>query len=75
MGSGTDREPKRVQFQGNSEREYDSKLPHHFEQLTNAHTISGPDLASIRGETVRQTPAPVVADYVEVLQLLVQTTK
>ncbi len=75
MGSGTDREPKQVQFQGNGEREYDSKLPYHFEQLTNAHTIFRPDLASIRGKTVRQTPAPVVGDYVKVLQLLVQTTK
>ena len=33
-----------------------------------AHNIFGPDLASIRGKTVRHTPAPVVADYVAILR-------
>jgi hypothetical protein len=37
--------------------------------------IFGTDLESIRGKTVRQTPALVVADYVEVPQLLVQINK
>jgi hypothetical protein len=39
--------------------------------VTNACAIFGPDLASIRGKTVWQTPAPVVADFVEVPRLLV----
>jgi hypothetical protein len=45
------------------------------DDVTNAHTIFGPDLASIRGKTVRRTPAPVVADYVEVPPPLVQNNK
>ncbi len=43
--------------------------------ITNAHTIFGPDLASIRGKTVRRTPAPVVADYVAVPHALVEQNK
>ncbi len=42
---------------------------------TNVHAIFEPDLASIRGETVWQTPTPVVADYVEGPRLLVQNNK
>ncbi len=34
--------------------------------ITNAREIFGPDLASMRGITVRHTPAPVGADYVAV---------
>jgi hypothetical protein len=40
--------------------------------ITNACKIFGPDLASIRGKTVRRTPGPVVADYVAVPCLLVE---
>jgi hypothetical protein len=36
------------------------------DNITNAHAIFGPDLASIRGKMVWRTPAPVVADYLEV---------
>jgi hypothetical protein len=42
---------------------------------TNAHTIFGPDLPSNQGKTVQRTPAPVVADYVAVLCLLVEQNK
>ncbi len=45
------------------------------DDVTNVHTIFGPDLATIRGKTVWRTPAPVVADYVEAPQLLVQNNK
>ncbi len=40
--------------------------------ITNARKIFCPDLAGIRGKTVQQTPAPVVADYVAVTCLLVE---
>jgi hypothetical protein len=43
--------------------------------ITNARVIFGPDLASIRGKTVRRTPAPVVADYVAVPRALVEQNK
>jgi hypothetical protein len=43
--------------------------------ITNARTIFGPDLASIRGKTVGQTPLPVVADYVAVPFSLVEQNK
>jgi hypothetical protein len=43
--------------------------------ITNARAIIGPDLASIRGKTVRRTPAPVVADYVAVPCALVEQNK
>jgi hypothetical protein len=34
--------------------------------IRNAHNIYGPDLASIRGKTVRRKPKRVVTDYVEI---------
>ncbi len=34
--------------------------------ITNVHTIFGPNLASIRGKTVWRTPAPVVVDHINV---------
>jgi hypothetical protein len=43
--------------------------------VTNARTIFGPDLASIRGKTVQCTPAPVIADYVAVPRGLVDANK
>jgi hypothetical protein len=43
--------------------------------VSNAHAMFGPDLASIRGKTVQRTPAPVVADYVAVPCSLVETNK
>jgi hypothetical protein len=43
--------------------------------ISNAHAIFAPDLASIRGKTFQRTPAPVVADYVAVPPSLVETNK
>ncbi len=43
--------------------------------ISNARNIFGPDLASIHGKTVRQTPAPVVADYVAIPWQLVDANK
>ncbi len=45
------------------------------EDITNACTIFGLNLVSIRGKTVRHTPAPVVADYVNVPRLVVETNR
>jgi hypothetical protein len=38
--------------------------------ITNAHIIFGPDLANIRGKTVRKKPDHVRTDYVEIPQIL-----
>jgi hypothetical protein len=43
--------------------------------ITNAHTIFGPDLASVQGKMVRRTPAPVVADHVAVPRAVVERNK
>jgi hypothetical protein len=43
--------------------------------ISNTRKIFGPDLASMRGKTVRQTPAPVVADYMAVPWQLVEANK
>ena len=38
--------------------------------ICNAHNIYGPDLASIRGKTVRQKPERVITDYVEIPNII-----
>ena len=38
--------------------------------LTNAHTIFGPDLAGVRGRTVRRPPDAVTTEYVQILQAI-----
>ena len=43
--------------------------------ITNACSIFGPDLASVRGKTVRHAPAPVVGDYVAVPKGVVEINK
>jgi hypothetical protein len=40
--------------------------------VTNARKIFRPDLASVCGKTVRQTPAPVVGDYVAIPREIVE---
>jgi hypothetical protein len=40
-----------------------------------AHAIYGPILDSVRGKTVRQTPAPVVADYMGVPNKIMECNK
>jgi hypothetical protein len=37
----------------------------------NAHTLYGPDLATIRGKTVQRKPTRVVKDYVDIPRALV----
>ena len=43
--------------------------------VSNARAIFGPDLASVRGKTVRRTPAPVVAEYVAVPKSIIDRNK
>ncbi len=43
--------------------------------ITNAWSIFGPDLASVRGKTVQRTPAPVVGDYVAVPKGVIDRNK
>ena len=57
-----------------SERDYQAMVrlnmlkdcPVTNDDIRNAHAIYGPDLASIRGKTVRRAPERVVVDYVDV---------
>jgi hypothetical protein len=35
-----------------------------------AHRIFGPDLAGIRGQTVRRPPDSVITDYVQILRVI-----
>ncbi len=43
--------------------------------ISNACAMFGPDLASIRRNTVQRTPVPMVADYMAVPRSLVETNK
>ena len=43
--------------------------------IANARDIWGPDLASIRGKMVQQTPAPVVTEYVAVPKSMIDRNK
>ncbi len=49
--------------------------PINVNDITNTRDIWGPDLASLRGKTVRQTPAQVVAKYVAVPKLVIDRNK
>jgi hypothetical protein len=79
------KEARRAQtMMGNpSEGDYKGMVSHNLipncpvtsSDITNAKAIFGPDLPSVRGKTVRRTPAPVVADYVAVPRELVQANK
>jgi hypothetical protein len=79
------KEARRVQaMMGNpSKKDYKGVMSNHLilnclvthTNIANAPTIFGPDLPSVQGKTVRRTPTPVVTDYVEVPQLLVELNK
>ena len=49
--------------------------PINSQDVANARTIFGPDLASVRGKTVRRTPEPVVTDYVDMPWTLIEANK
>jgi hypothetical protein len=43
--------------------------------IDNAYTLFGDDIASLRGKTVRTTPDPVMADYVEIPKIILDLNK
>jgi hypothetical protein len=45
------------------------------ENIKHADTLFGPDLATIRGKTVRRKPTRVVTDYVDIPRTLVNINK
>ena len=45
------------------------------DDIKNANTIFGTDLATIRGKTVRRRPKRVIADYVNIPTLLVDANQ
>ncbi len=58
--------PSEKDYQGMVSGNMIKNCPISTSDVTNARAIFGPDLASVRGKTVRQAPAPVVAEYVSV---------
>ena len=60
--------PSKNDYKGMVSNNYNliAKCPISSKDVSNARTIFGPDLASIRGKTVRRAPEPVVTDYVAV---------
>ncbi len=57
--------PSPHDFQGMVRHNLLKDCPITPKEVNNAHTIFGPDLATIRGKTVRHSPDQVVTDYVE----------
>jgi hypothetical protein len=64
--------PSKGDFKGMVSGNLIKNCPVTTTDITNARRFFGPDLASIRGKTVRRTPGPVVADYVAVPCSLVE---
>jgi hypothetical protein len=67
--------PSEKDYKGVVSNHLISNCPVTHTDITNACAIFGPDLPSVQGKTVRQTPAPVVTDYVEVPRSLVELNK
>ncbi len=49
-----------------------SNCPTTANAVTNAHQIFGPDLAGVRGRTVRRPPESVTTDYVQIPQVILE---
>jgi hypothetical protein len=64
--------PSKQDFKGMVSNNMVPNCPNDCQYITNPRTIFGPDLASVRGKTVRRTPAPVVTDYVAILWGIVE---
>jgi hypothetical protein len=43
--------------------------------ITNAHKIFGPDIATLKGKTVRRTPAGVMTEYVKIPKEIISLNK
>ncbi len=67
--------PSKKDYQGMVSSNMIKNCPISTSDVSNARAIFGLDLASVRGKTVRRTPAPVVAEYVSVPRLLVETNR
>jgi hypothetical protein len=67
--------PSKEDYRGLVSSNMISNCPIAPTNITNARTIFGPDLTSVWGNTVCQTPAPVVADHVEEPRVVVETNK
>jgi hypothetical protein len=65
----------KIYFQGLVSSNLIPNCPIARANISNAHKIFGPDLASIHGKTVQWMPAPVVADYVAIPWQLVDANK
>jgi hypothetical protein len=52
-----------------------ANCPISSKDVSNARTIFGPDLASIRGKTLQRAPEPVVTDHVAVPRTLIEANK
>ena len=72
---GINWEPKRKRLQGMVSNNMITNCPITTTAITNARSIFGKDLASVRGKTVRWAPAPVVGDYVAVPKGVIERNK
>ena len=50
-------------------------FPITLEEVTTANTIFGPDMAMLKGETTRKYPDPMVTNYVEIKQHILDPKK
>jgi hypothetical protein len=64
--------PSKKDFKGMVSNNMVPNCPIDCHNITNVHTIFGPDLASVQGNTVRCTTVPVVTDYVTILRGIVE---
>jgi hypothetical protein len=62
-------------YQGLVRNNMISNCPITVADITNTRAIFDPDLASVRGKTVRRTPGPVVADHVAVPRSVVERNR
>jgi hypothetical protein len=65
--------PSKSNFKGMVSNNMITNCPITTTAITNARSIFGPDLASVRGKSVQWAPAPVVADYVVVPKGVVES--
>jgi hypothetical protein len=68
-------DPSKKDFQGLTSGNLIPNCPIARGNISNTRKSFGPDLASIRGKTVRRTPAPVVADYMAIPRQLMDANK
>ena len=67
--------PSKKDYKGMVSNNLIANYPISSKDVSNARTIFGPDLASIRGKTVQRAPEPVVTDYVAVPRTLIEANK